>query len=113
MKLKRIIIHPGFNNIQLIVYLVIWVIFISLARQLVLGGNGVISYYEKRNELTILQKQLAEAEERREELIVKTNKINPKKIVDADLVDEQYRRATGKIKSNERIMFYDDESVGE
>jgi cell division protein FtsB len=73
--------------------------------QLVSGQNGIVNYFKEKAKLEVLQAKLAVVEEKREMLEEKTHKLYPESL-DADLLDEQYRRTTGKIKPNERIYYY-------
>ncbi len=80
--------------------------FFYFAYHLVSGQNGLISYFKQQAKLEKLQSELSRVEEKRDSLQQKTHKLYPNSL-DADLLDEQYRRATGKIKPNEAVYYYD------
>lgn len=74
---------------------------------LINGSNGLISYFKQKTKLEKLQTELTRVEQKRENLGNKVHKLYPNSL-DADLLDEQYRRTTGKIKPNEAIYYYQD-----
>lgn len=72
---------------------------------LISGQNGVINYFKQKAKLERLESELAVVEQKTKKLEGKANKLHPQSL-DADLLDEQYRRTTGKIKENERVYYY-------
>jgi cell division protein FtsB len=74
------------------------------------GQNGVIHYIKQKAKLEKLEAELKEVEEKRDSLQNKAHKLYPNSL-DADLLDEQYRRTTGKIENNEVIYYYDNDSL--
>ena len=73
--------------------------------QLVTGQNGIVSYFKQKAKLERLEQQLSVVEEKTQKLEGKAQKLYPGSL-DADLLDEQYRRTTGKIKPNEKVYYY-------
>jgi cell division protein FtsB len=55
----------------------------------------------------MLEKELAVVEVKTDKLQGKAHKLYIKSI-DGDLLDEQYRRTTGKIKADEKIYYYEE-----
>ena len=76
-----------------------------LGYHLVNGESGIFNYVQKKNELEEINKKLVILERKRSRIENKINRLNPASL-DADLLDEQYRRATGKIQENEVIYYY-------
>jgi cell division protein FtsB len=70
------------------------------------GQNSVVTYIQKKNELEEIESELAILERERNSLQNKVQRLYPQSL-DADLLDEQYRRATGMVRENEVIYFYD------
>ncbi len=81
-------------------------IFGYLGWHLVNGSNGILSYMKEKSRVEQVDFKLQIIEENRNQLKNKVERLYPQSL-DADLLDEQYRRATGKVKSNELIYFYD------
>ena len=81
-------------------------IFVYFGYHLISGENGIVSYFKQKAKLEKLETELSIVEQKREKLSGKAQKLHPSSL-DADLLDEQYRRTTGKIKPNEVIYYYD------
>jgi cell division protein FtsB len=75
---------------------------------LITGQNGLVNYFKQKAKLEILEKQLTTVEEKTNKLQGKAHKLYTNSI-DGDLLDEQYRRTTGKIKADEKIYYYQDD----
>ncbi len=75
--------------------------------QLITGQNGIVSYFKQKAKLEMLEAKLAIVEQKTKKLEGKAHKLYPESL-DPDLLDEQYRRTTGKIKANEKIYYYND-----
>lgn len=73
---------------------------------LVYGENGVINFFKQKARLAKLETELNQVEEKRNKLVGKVQKLYSNSL-DADLLDEQYRRTSGKIKPNEAIYYYE------
>ncbi len=81
-------------------------ILLNFGYCLINGKNGVFSYLRQSAKLEIMEKHLSEVEDKRTKLVNKVYKLHPSTL-DADLLDEQFRRATGKVKSNEVVYYYE------
>lgn len=82
------------------------VLFGYLGWHLVNGSNGILSYLKEKNRLEQTNFKFQVIEENRDKLKNKVEKLYPQSL-DTDLLDEQYRRVTGRIKPNEFIYFYE------
>ena len=80
-------------------------VIVYLSYFLLFGKNGVINYIKNKNQLEIIQTQEISNYKKREDLKNKVDRLYPKHL-DADLLDEQYRRATGEIKTDEVVYYY-------
>lgn len=80
--------------------------FAYLSWHLVNGSNGILSYLKEKNRLEETETKLNLVEGKRNALKNKVERLYPQSL-DTDLLDEQYRRATGKVKPNEFIYFYE------
>lgn len=69
------------------------------------GENGVITYIKQKNQLEEINKKLTLIESKRNKIQNKVERLYPSSL-DADLLDEQYRKATGSIRENEVIYYY-------
>lgn len=76
-----------------------------LAFYLLSGQNGIITYIKQENQLKNTTKKLAIVEGKKNAILNKVERLYPSSL-DADLLDEQYRRATGKIEENEVVYYY-------
>lgn len=85
-------------------------IFVYFGYHLVSGQNGVLNYFKQKAKLEKLETELATIEEKTKRLEGKAMKLHPQSL-DADLLDEQYRRTTGKIKATEKVYYYDTEAA--
>jgi cell division protein FtsB len=90
-----------FTKTCLVAFLVFYLSF-----HLINGENGLINYVKKQNELEEIDKQLAITKSKRDALHNKVNRMYSHSL-DKDLLDEQYRRATGKIGENELIYYFE------
>ncbi len=81
-------------------------IFIYLSWHLVNGKNGIFAYFKEKSRLEALHQKASTIENKRDAIKNKVERLYPRSL-DADLLDEQFRRATGKVKPNEYIYFYD------
>jgi len=81
-------------------------LFFYFAYHLINGSNGMINYFKQQKKLEKLQIELSTTEQKRENLQKKTKKLYQNSL-DPDLLDEQYRRSSGKIKPTEAIYYYD------
>lgn len=70
------------------------------------GESGLITYVQKKNELSDLEQKLAITQSKRNKLQNKVERMYPSSL-DQDLLDEQYRRTTGELSKNEAIYFYE------
>jgi cell division protein FtsB len=82
------------------------IMFVYFGYHLFSGSNGIINYFKEKARLENLSEELAIAEERKTSLENKAYKLHSQSL-DADLLDEQYRRVTGNIKPNEVIYYLD------
>jgi cell division protein FtsB len=80
-------------------------IIVYLSYFLVFGKNGIVSYIKNKNQLEAINLKEFEVEKQRNELKNKVERMYPANL-DKDLLDEQYRRATGEIKQNEVVHYY-------
>lgn len=80
-------------------------ILVYLSFHLLNGQNGIISYIKQSNQLEKVNAELIEIESHREKIKNKVGRLYSHSL-DADLLDEQYRRSTGKIKDSEVIHYY-------
>ena len=80
-------------------------VLVYLSYFLLFGKNGIFSYIKNRNELEVLQTQELSEYKKREDIKNKVERLYPKHL-DADLLDEQYRRATGEIRTDEVLYYY-------
>ena len=81
-------------------------IFVYFGYHLISGQNGVLNYFKQQAKLEQMQSELEIVEKKRTSLSNKVKRLYPSSL-DADLLDEQYRRTTGKIKSDEVIYYID------
>ncbi|MDX1950188.1 MAG: septum formation initiator family protein [Rickettsiales bacterium] len=81
-------------------------IFSYLSWHLVNGKNGILAYFKEKSRLETLTHRALTIESKRDAIKNKVERLYPKSL-DADLLDEQYRRASGKVKPNEFIYYYD------
>lgn len=81
-------------------------IFAYFGYHLISGQNGILNYFKEKAKLKNLENELTIVEEKTNRIQGKTHKLYPSSL-DADLLDEQYRRSTGKIKANEKVYYYD------
>lgn len=80
-------------------------VIVYLSYFLLFGKNGIFSYIRNKNQLEVLQTQELSEYKKKEDIKNKVERLYPKHL-DADLLDEQYRRATGEIKTNEVVYYY-------
>ncbi|HCR85303.1 MAG TPA: hypothetical protein DIV86_01360 [Alphaproteobacteria bacterium] len=80
-------------------------VIVYLSYFLLFGKNGIINFIKDKNQLEELKTQELSEFKKREDIKNKVERLYPKHL-DADLLDEQYRRATGEIKNNEVVYYY-------
>lgn len=85
-------------------FLLCFIVF-YLAFNLLNGDNGFITYIKQKNQLDIINNKYELIEARKNKLQNKVERLYTHSL-DADLLDEQLRRNTGKIKENEIIYYY-------
>lgn len=81
-------------------------VIIYLSYFLVFGKNGVINYIKNNNRIDAITIQEANLKNRLNKMKNKVERMYTGNL-DEDLLDEQYRRATGEIKQNEVIYYYE------
>ena len=79
-------------------------IFIYFGYHLVTGSNGIVNYFKEKARLEQISEELDSTEMKKAALENKAYKLHPQSL-DADLLDEQYRRVTGNIKPDEVIYY--------
>lgn len=78
--------------------------FVYLVYHLVSGQNGLLSYYKLQKKLEETRIEHSKEFESRNMLENKVKRLYPNSL-DADLLDEQLRRVTGKVDQDEIIYF--------
>lgn len=81
-------------------------VIVYLSYFLVFGKGGVINYIKNSKHIDIITIQETNLEGRLSKMKNKVERMYTENL-DADLFDEQYRRATGEIKKNEVIYYYE------
>ena len=79
-------------------------LFVYLIYHLMTGQNGLLSYHKLQKKLEETQVEHAKEQQTRDILENKVKRLYPNSL-DADLLDEQLRRVTGKVDSDEIIFF--------
>jgi len=97
-KLKEI--SKVFAKTCFVGFLVFYLVF-----HLVNSENGLLNYVKQKNKAEEVDKELTIIKAKRDKLSNKVNRLYTHSL-DVDLLDEQYRRSTGKIKDNEVIYYY-------
>lgn len=85
--------------------LLFYFVIFYLAFHLFNGENGFITYIKQQNQLAMVTKKYDQIEKERLKIKNKVERLYSHSL-DADLLDEQLRRNTGKIKENEVIYYY-------
>ncbi len=81
-------------------------IIVYFGYHLINGQNGIVNYLAKKARLEKLETEMERVEAKRDNISSKVHKLYPRSL-DGDLLDEQYRRTTGKIRPDEVIYYYE------
>ncbi len=76
-----------------------------MAFHLLNGQNGIISYIKQVKQKDVVSNKLEKIEIEKHKIQNKVDRLYAESL-DLDLLDEQHRRATGKILENEVIYYY-------
>lgn len=79
-------------------------VFVYLIYHLITGQNGLISYFQLKQKLSETQIEHMQVQKDSSLLENKVKRLYPNTL-DADLLDEQLRRVTGKVDADEIIYF--------
>lgn len=84
---------------------VMGLVIVYLSYFMLFGKNGLVNFIKSTNQLEVTKNEELFLSKKREAFQNKVERLYPKSL-DADLLDEQYRRATGEIKTNEVVHYY-------